>query len=183
MELIDYLKRARSVSKFKEGTLAREDIISLIDVGRFAFSLNNQQCLRYKVSLDADKINHILKSSHLGIDLEKSQPSSLIAITAPKGVGGQVYMDLGASFQNMSLFAFSKSWGMYLIQHFSEKEIVSSFNIPEEQQVLALIALGQAESFAIAENIDLAQSTKAYLNNEGHLRAPKITSKYLISWC
>ena len=178
MDMLDSLQRARNVERFKDEQLQREDIISLIDAGRLAFSSNNQQVLRYTATRKEEAIKRLLPHLHTN---QEGQTFSLIIVSAPVGSGHNVYIDLGAALQNMLLFATRQNWGLQHIDHFHSQKIANEISLEHDREVIAIIAAGQAETFSLRETITLNESTKTYLK-DSHSHSPILSTKYLISW-
>ena len=190
MDLHDLIKKRRSIRKFKQEQVSRDDLLNLIEVACFAHSVCNRQSLRYMIVMDEERVNDIYEHSSLGLVTKgeeglvekEAAPLSYILIMAPGSPSAIDYADAGASFQNMALQAMGMNLGLFWIHAFAGEILRETLNVPEEQTIIAIIAVGIPGENPVAVSVDPEEKEKYYDSTEKHQKVPKLKSKYMVSW-
>ncbi|MCI8631433.1 MAG: nitroreductase [Firmicutes bacterium] len=160
MELIKGIKERRSIRKFLEQKVPREVIKEIVDAARFAPSWKNTQTARYIVIDSAEKIAEIAEESCMANFAYNSKvvanAPAVVVITYVKGIagfdsdgtpstkkgGGWQMFDAGIAAQTFCLAAHEKGLGTVIMGYFDEDEIKNVIDVPENQEVAAVIPIG-----------------------------------------
>lgn len=190
MDILDQIKKRRSIRRFKQEVLKREDLLTLIEVACFAHSVCNRQSLRYMIVMDREKVKNIFENSSLGLvgqgeeglTGEDQSPTAYILITAQGSPSHIDYADAGSSFQNMGLVAMQLNLGIFWLHAFASEVLHEALNVPEDQSILSIIAVGRPAETPTAVSIDPEEKEKYNEPGEKNNKVPKLKPKYMVSW-
>lgn len=190
MDILDIIKKRRSIRRFKQEVLKREDLLTLIEVACFAHSVCNRQSLRYMIVMDREKVRNIFENSSLGLVAqgeeglteEAQAPTAYILITSQGSPSHIDYADAGASFQNMGLVAMQLNLGLFWLHAFASEILHETLNVPEEQSILSIIAVGRPAQSPIAVSIDPEEKEKYNDPSEKNNKVPKLKPQHMVSW-
>jgi nitroreductase len=190
MDFIDLTKKRRSVRRFKQEALKREDLLDLVDVACFAHSVGNRQSLRFLIVTERSKVNYIFENSSLGlinqgekglVDSEFA-PSSYILILGMSTPSHIDFADAGASFQNMALLAQEMSIGLFWLHAFAGDILQKSLDLSADQTIMAIIAVGRPAEIPVAVSIAPEEDEQYYSSSEKIQNVPKLRTQYMVSW-
>ena len=157
MKAIDCIVGRRSIRKFKNDKISHSLLESIISNSSFSPSWKNTQITRYIAIEDTSIIQKI--ANEFTPDFNANivrQVSTLIAVTFIKGRCGferdgsystkkedrwQMF-DVGAACQTFCLSAHEAGLGTVIMGIWDEDGITELLNIPENQELAALIAIG-----------------------------------------
>lgn len=159
MEAIECIKTRRSIRKFTKETVPHEVMEAIVSVAAYAPSWKNTQITRYIVVEDAEKKSAIAKDCVLGFEYNShtiEDAPALVVVTMVKNRSGYEkdgsyttskedrweMFDAGIATQTFCLAAHEKGLGSVILGIFDEAKIAEVIEIPEGQQVAALIAIG-----------------------------------------
>ena len=159
MDLIKGIKERRSVRKFQDKKISREVIEEIIEAARFAPSWKNTQITRYIVVEDKEKIEKIAADCVLGFEYNTKticNCAALVVVTMVKNRSGYEkdgsyttskedrweMFDAGIATQTFCLAAHEQGVGSVIMGIFDEAKIAEVIEVPEGQQVAALVAIG-----------------------------------------
>ncbi|MCM8542652.1 MAG: nitroreductase family protein [Lentisphaeraceae bacterium] len=190
MDILDIIKKRRSIRRFKQEVLKREDLLTLIEVACFAHSVCNRQSLRYMIIMDREKVKNVFENSSLGLVAkgeegltdETQAPTAYILITAQGSPSHIDYADAGSSYQNMGLVAMQLNLGLFWLHAFASDILHETLNVPEDQTIISIIAVGRPAESPIAVSIDPEEQEKYNDLNEKNNKVPKLKTKYMVSW-
>ena len=190
MELLDLMKKRRSIRKFKQDEVNRDDLLNLIEVACFGHSICNRQSLRYMIVMDKERITDIYNHSSLGLVTHGEDglteadfaPPAYILVTAAGDPSHIDYADAGAAYQNMALLAMQSNIGMFWIHRFAGEVLRETLNVPEEQTIIAILAVGVPAESPVAVTVNPEEKEKYYDSDEKNQKVPKVTSKHMVSW-
>ena len=160
MDLITGIKERRSIRKFEDKKVPHELMEEIVNVAAYAPSWKNTQTARYIVMEDAEKIAAIAtEECTLGFTYNiktMSKAPALVLLTAvtgrcgyekdgsfttPKGDRWEMF-DAGIAAQTFCLAAHEKGLGTVIMGIFDEEKVGQVVEIPEGQQLEAIIAIG-----------------------------------------
>ena len=160
MELTQAIKERRSIRRFADKPVPRELIEEVVEVARFAPSWKNTQIARYIVVDDKEKIAAMANEKctygfEFNIKTILKAPAVVLltfvegrsgyekdgSFSTPKGDRWQMF-DAGIAAQTFCLVAHEKGLGTVIQGYFDEEVIRRVVEIPEDQEVAALIPLG-----------------------------------------
>jgi len=165
MEAVAAITERRSVRRFANNEVSRDLIREIVDVARFYPSWKNSQSARFYIVDDKDKKAKIATEATLGLGHNEKIISgcpALLVLTIKKGLSGtgangeyvtskneswEVF-DSGIAAQTFCLAAVDKGIGTVILGVFKEEVVAQICDIPDDEQVSALIALGYPEDDA-----------------------------------
>ena len=157
MNATECIKGRRSIRKFKNDQISHSLLESIISTASFSPSWKNTQITRYIAIEDTSIIQKI--ADEFTPDFNSNivrQVSTLIAVTFLKGRSGferdgsfstkkedrwQMF-DVGAACQTFCLAAHEQGLGTVIMGIWDEDGISKLLDIPENQELAALIAIG-----------------------------------------
>jgi nitroreductase len=143
MELLEVVRKRRSIRKYKPDPVPEEKIMYVLEAARLAPSWGNMQCWHYIVVTDES-----LKSKITQHDWATKAPVIIVGCADPKKSGkkhGQDYymLDMGISMEHLILAATEQGLGTCWIgYYFDEKTVKKALNIPKRFKVVAVTPLG-----------------------------------------
>lgn len=160
MNAVECIKTRRSVRRYTEEDISREEIEAIIDVARMAPTWKNSQTLRYVVVKDKDVIAKIQNECLLGFEHNAktmSQCNALVILTQINGrcgyekdgsfstskEAGWEMFDAGIAAQTFCLAAHDKGVGSCIMGIFDDKKVAQAINLSEGQSVATLITIGR----------------------------------------
>jgi nitroreductase len=146
MELIEIIKRRRSIRAYENKKVERELLVRVLDAGRLAPSARNLQDWKFIVVRNLDmrtKIAHACKSE----DFVKEAPVVIAACgTNPDYVmscGQKAYpIDISIALTHMMLRAEDLGLGTCWLGAFNERRVKELLRIPNKVRIVALLTLG-----------------------------------------
>lgn len=142
MDILNIIKSRRSIRKYKKEKLKQEEILKIVEAGRWAPSASNNQPWRFILVQDEKIIEKIGDACKILIinDFVKNSPLIIVIYTEKKH--RWVDIDCGMCAQNMMLEAYSLGIGSCFIGAFRERKIREVLNIPEDKNIIGLITFG-----------------------------------------
>ena len=157
MNTLECIKTRRSIRKFKPYSIDHSLLESLISAASYSPSWKNSQITRYIAIEDSSILSSIINdyTQEHNSNIIKQAPM-LIAVTFVKGRSGferdgsystkkgdrwQMF-DIGAACQTFCLAAHEAGLGTVIMGIWDEDGITSLLNIPDDQELGALIAIG-----------------------------------------
>jgi len=156
MELMDIIKARKSVRKYRQEPIPREDIIKCIEAARLAPSAENVQPWRFIVIDDPEVKKEFVKETCSGIYKPSSfikNAAAIIVIVAKldlvanflgKGIQGTSYylIDIGITGEHLVLRAQELGIGTCWIGWFNSKKAKNFFKLSPRHKVVSLISMG-----------------------------------------
>lgn len=154
------IRERRSIRKFTEDAISREDILTILEAGRWAPSGLNNQPWRFLVIPAGDprqeKLAECTKYAHV-----VRQSAALICITLDKE---RMYSEMkdhqgaGACIQNMLLAVHDLGLGaVWLGQIINDQDAaLEAAGIPDTQELQAVLAIGQPAQDGTSSRLELA---------------------------
>ncbi len=162
MEFTEALKGRRSIRKYSDKPVTKEEIEKIIELTRFAPTWKNSQTARFYVILNPELKNQIAEKGTCDFSKNKlniqGAPALVVqttvdgisgynpdgTFTTSKGTHWQSF-DAGIACQTFCLTAYDRGFGTLIMGIFDEEKIRTILNIPETESISALIALGYAD--------------------------------------
>lgn len=160
MDLVTGIKERRSIRKFQDKKVPRELLEEIVNISAYAPSWKNTQVARYMIVDDEQKIaelaNEKVAYGFEGNVAALKGAAAILILTYVKGRSGyerdgsfstkkedrwQMF-DAGIAAQTFCLVAHEKGLGTVIQGYFDEDEIRKVVEIPEDQEVAALIPVG-----------------------------------------
>ena len=157
MNAIECIKGRRSIRKFKSDKIHHSLLESVISTASYSPSWKNTQITRYIAMEDTSMIQKIADefTPEFNANIVR-QVSTLVAVTFVKGRCGferdgsfstkkedrwQMF-DVGAACQTFCLAAHEAGLGTVIMGIWDEDGITELLNLPQDQELAALIAIG-----------------------------------------
>lgn len=147
MELSDLVKERRSCRSYIKEEVLKEDIEKIVECALFAPSWKNSQTARYYVALDQKTIDAVYNCLP-DFNQNSSKNASYIIATFKKGISGSGddnwgCYDLGLQNSYLILKAKELGYDTLIMGLRDEKELRKIFNIPDDEIMLPVIAIGK----------------------------------------
>ena len=157
MEFSKLTETRRSIRKYKEERISLEDLEAIIDCCRKAPSWKNSQTHRYYAALSDEAIQAVYEALP-DFNRNSSRNAAYIISAYKKGLSGSVRpgemseegelwgaYDLGLSDAYLLLKAKEMGFDTLIMGLRDVKAIASYFEIPEDEQILSVIAIGKGD--------------------------------------
>ncbi len=146
MELIEVIKRRRSIRAYEDKKIEREKLARVLDAGRLAPSARNLQDWKFIVVKSLEmrtRIAHACKSE----DFVREAPVIIAACgTNPDYImtcGQKAYpIDVSIALTHMMLRAEDLGLGTCWLGAFNEKKVKELLAVPAKVRIVALLTLG-----------------------------------------
>ncbi len=179
MEVKTALLERRTIRKFKQSAIPKQDLLTIIDYARLAAYPGNNQTLRFAVIDEKSLIDTVFKHTRWagyladGTPKEDERPTAFIAILGDKSVKSTFEVEAGAAVTSMMLGAFDMGIGSCWIGSLNRTEIMKALNLSEDDYSLVyVLALGYpAQKSCACEMKD--GDIKYFLDDENILNVPK----------
>ena len=147
MELMEAIRRRRSIRKYKPDPVAQEDIDYILEAARLAPSWANTQCWHFIVVTDEDIKQELARQ---GMPWADKSPVVIVACADPEkpGAKGDIpnyLVDIGITMEHLILAATERGLGTCWIGGFNEAPIREVLGVPENIRVVAMTTLGYAD--------------------------------------
>ena len=154
MQLIDGIKTRRSVRKFEDKKVPHEVLEQIVEAAAFAPSWKNSQTVRYIAVEDAALKERIATEATMNFTHNKDIISAcpvLIVVVTKTGICGYEkdkweMFDAGIASQTFMLAAHEYGVGTVTLGIFDEEILGKILELPEGDNVSALLAAGYPES-------------------------------------
>lgn len=160
MEALECIRGRRSVRRFSDAPVTREEIEHIVDTARFAPTWKNSQTVRYVAVLDPVLKGRIAAEGMMGFErnaqIIDGAPALVLLVTldgvsgydkdgAPSTSKGSHWQsfDAGLSAEAFCLAAHEAGLGTVIMGIFDNDEVCRLAALPEGRSVSALIALGR----------------------------------------
>ena len=184
MDFSAILRKRRTIRFYRQMPVAEKHLFKLIECARHAPSAANNQVLRYTVVRNPDLVQAVFyNTSYAGRvtprrspEWGKNAPTAFIAVSAVKNgpaVSNMVYADAGAAIMSMSFAAVEENLGCCWIGAFKAGEVASLLEIPANEQLLFLLAVGHPAETPVEDTIEKDESVAYYLDEFDRLHVPK----------
>ena len=179
--LKELIFKNRSYRKFfQEHKIDKKLLINFIDLARLSASAKNSQPLKYYVS-NADKLNKQIFDTLAWAGFlkdwagpkEGEQPSAYIIITIDKNITDNNFCDHGIATQNILLGAVEKNLGGCIIAAVNRKKLSDILQIPDNIDIIQVIALGKPKEEIRIYDINEGEDTKYWRDDKNVHNVPK----------
>ena len=158
MEFEQVLQGRRSIRKYNSDVVSHELIEKIIQAAIYAPSWKNAQTTRYYVA-DGEAKNELAQClPEFNQKNVENAPVIIVSTTVTKRSGynrqgepdshlgsGFQYFDNGLQIENLCLAAYNLGLGTLIMGLYDNEGIRAFFDIPENEEVVAVIALGYAD--------------------------------------
>ena len=173
MNIYDLIVRRRTVRKFNQKSLKREQIEKYINAARLAPSAANRQPLKYVAVIEENTVSKVFENvkwaGYLAPDYnpkENERPTAFIVVCVDTNISKSGYeMDIGAAVENVILSALEDGVGACFMGAIDKPKISEICKLPKNLTLSCVIALGySAETPKEVKMVD--GNVKYYLEND-----------------
>lgn len=178
----------RSYRRFDANVLVNtQTLYDLVELARICPSAANLQPIKYYLSNSAD-LNDIIFSTLAWAGYLKDwagpqqdeQPSAYIIILGDKSIKADFGIDPGIVAQTMLLGAVEKGLGGCMIASVRRQELHQALNLPDELEIVLVIALGKPVETVVLEDLPTDGSIRYYRDAQQVHHVPKRSLQDLI---
>ncbi|MBI2092776.1 MAG: nitroreductase family protein [Deltaproteobacteria bacterium] len=153
MEVFDAIRGRRSIRKYKDKLVPWDNIITIMQAGKYAPCAGNLQNWKFIV-VKTDAKRKAIAQACLQQEWMENAPIFIVVVAEPEkaeryyGIrGSRLYTIQGcaAAIQNMLLTAHSLGLGACWVGAFDEDEIIRILNLEEDKPVQGVITIGYAD--------------------------------------
>ena len=144
MELMEVIKKRRSIRKYKPDPVPQESIDYVLEAARLAPSWANTQCWHFIVVTDEEVKNRVAQAGNKWI---AKAPVLIVGCADPEtpGAKGDIpnyLVDMGIVMEHLILAATERGLGTCWVGWFDEAKVKEALGIPENLRVVASTPLG-----------------------------------------
>ena len=167
MDALDCIKGRRSVRKYTDEKISHETIAQIVEAATFAPSWKNTQTIRYHVVEDRALLDNIAENAIKDFPFNTKtihRCAALAVVTGVKGICGYEedgsfstskgdrweMFDAGVAAETFCLSTYAQGVGTVILGIFEDDAVGKIIGIPENEQVMALIAMGYPEKTSTA---------------------------------
>jgi len=181
MKLRELVLQNRSYRRFnQEATVDIEILKQLVDLARLSASGANLQPLKYMLFNEAQKnatiFPHLAWAGYLGDwpgPQEGERPSAYIVILGDKNISNSIECDHGIAAQSILLGAAERGLGGCMIGSIKKEGLRSALSIPDEYEILLVIALGSPKETVRLEDAGPDGNIKYWRDDDDVHHVPK----------
>jgi len=141
MEVLEAIKKRRSIRRFRLETIPDETLRLILEAGRLAPSAGNRQPWRFIMVKDAERKRALAEvtDSYLFI---ADAPVIIVTLGDPNASLRWFKQDPMIAIEHMVLAATALGYGSCWIGGFDEEEVKRVLRVPERLAVIAMVPIG-----------------------------------------
>jgi len=149
MDVFEAAQERRSIRTYQDKPVPREKLEKILEAGRLAPSAKNIEPWHFIAVTDAEKRKAL--SGGMWAKFLAQAPLVIVACGDKKVSPDWYAIDVALAVENMVLTAVSEGLGTCCVGSFSEKDVKAVVKVPENFEVLLMLAVGY-----IGEKLDLS---------------------------
>lgn len=179
--LRDLIVKNRSYRRFDENhRIGPEELRGLVDLARLSATGANMQALKFYISSDPAMNARIFECLGWAAYLkdwpgpvEGERPAAYIIILGDTKVATHYWCDHGIAAQSILLGATEHGLGGCMIASINRKALVKALRIPEQYEILLVIALGRPVEEVRIESVGPDGDIRYWRDEQGVHHVPK----------
>ena len=179
--LKDLIVKNRSYRRFyEEEIIEKETLKELIELARLSPSAANLQPLKYIISVEKNQsmliFPYLAWAGYLTdwkCPEEGERPSAYIIILGDTNISSKFGCDHGIAAQSILLGAAEKGLGGCMLGSIDSEGLRKALTIPEEYEILLVIALGKPKEKVLLEEVGSDGSIKYWRDENNIHHVPK----------
>ncbi len=140
MDFFEAIEERRSIRKYQDTPVSREKLEKILEAGRLAPSAKNIEPWHFIAVTNAEKRKAL--SGGTWAKFLTQAPLVIVACGDKKASPKWYAIDVALAVENMVLTAVSLGLGTCCVGSFTEKDIKTALKIPENFEVLVMLAIG-----------------------------------------
>lgn len=185
---LDTVKANRSYRRFYEDVeVTREKLLQLINLARLCPSGANRQALRYFISCEPVQNGKVFSALGWAAYLKEWQgpdagerPAAYIVMVQDQGYKMVSSIDPGIASQTILLGATEAGLGGCMIGNLNQAVLRQALDIPEQYEILLVIAIGKPKEEIVIDEIDPDGDIKYWRDEKQTHHVPKRKLKDII---
>ena len=149
MDVFEAIQERRSIRNYQDKPVEREKLERILEAGRLAPSAKNVEPWHFIAVTDAQKRKAL--SGGTWAKFLSQSPLVIVACGDKKASPDWYAIDVALAVENMVLTAVSEGLGTCCVGSFSEKDVKALLKVPENFEVLVMLAVGYP-----SDHIDLS---------------------------
>jgi len=141
LDVFETIRKRRSVRSYARTPVPDEVLVKVLDAARLAPSAGNIQPWRFIIVRDEEKRARIAKGCRYGKFLDES-PVVIVACGDKKASPRWYVVDTSIALEHVVLAATALGLGTCWIGMFNKKDLREMLKLPENLEIVALMALG-----------------------------------------
>jgi len=141
MEVLEAIKKRRSIRRFRLETIPDETLMSILEAGRLAPSAGNRQPWRFIVVKDVERKRVLAEATNNYLFIVDA-PVIVVALGDPNVSPRWFRQDPMIAMEHIVLAATSLGYGTCWIGGFDEEEVKRVLGVPERLAVIAMLPIG-----------------------------------------
>lgn len=184
----ELIERNRTYRRFyQDAKIEYKDLEEWVGLARLTSSGGNLQPLKYILSAEPEKnariFSHLRWAGYLkdwpGPE-EGERPSAYIIMLIDKEISSNPLWDHGLASQSILLGAVEKGFGGCMFGAVDRKGLTAALDIPEQYEILLVIALGKPKEQVVLEELAEGQDVKYWRDADRVHHVPKRKAEDLI---
>lgn len=158
MDALEAIRDRRSIRRYHKKDVSNENLIQVLEAGRWAPSAHNSQCRKFIVVKDEKTRKELSRVATYGSFLAEV-PVAVAVVIDPSSSNHPVE-DGAAATQNMLLAAHALGLGSCWIGSYGsgyEGSAKRILGVPDDKRLLSLISLGYAAERGRSSRLDLGK--------------------------
>ena len=140
MDVFEAIQERRSIRNYQDNPVEREKLERILEAGRLAPSAKNVEPWHFIAVTDAQKRKAL--SGGTWAKFLSQSPLVIVACGDKKASPDWYAIDVALAVGNMVLTAVSEGLGTCCVGSFSEKDVKALLKVPENFEVLVMLAVG-----------------------------------------
>jgi len=186
--LEDLVRKNRSYRRFHQDVpVDIETLRALVNLARLSASGSNLQPLKYILSCEPETNARIFPNTRWAGSLkdwsgpaEGERPTAYIVILGDTEIRKSFGCDHGIAAQSIMLGATERGLGGCMIGSIDRSELRQALDIPEQYEILLILALGKPKETVVLEEVGPDGSVRNYRDADGVHHVPKRSLDELI---
>ncbi len=186
--LEDLVRKNRSYRRFHQDVpVDIETLRALVNLARLSASGSNLQPLKYILSCEPETNARIFPNTRWAGSLkdwsgpaEGERPTAYIVILGDTEIRKSFGCDHGIAAQSIMLGATERGLGGCMIGSIDRSELRQALDIPEQYEILLILALGKPKETVVLEEVGPDGSVRYYRDADGVHHVPKRSLDELI---
>lgn len=181
-ELTALFRGCRTYRRFKQDPVPLEVLEAAVDNARCANCSMNKQPLRYAIATSSDLVKAITENvafagrlpKEIGTPKSNEIPTAFVGISVMQGASPFAAVDLGIAAYALTTTAWSAGVGSCMMGAFSKKAVGDLLQIPEDQELQLLIALGYPDHASTVVDVSADGDIGYYVDEARDYYVPKL---------
>ncbi len=149
MDVFEAVQERRSIRAYQDKSVPRDKVEKILEAGRLAPSARNLEPWHFIVVTDEERRKALSKGLYAKFLIQS--PLVIVACGDKKVSSDWYAVDVSLAVENMILTAVSEGLGTCCVGSFEEKDVRNVLNIPDNFEVIVMLAVGYA-----SEKLDLS---------------------------